>query len=83
MDEINSSSSSSIGKEDNANYALGETSSLKKANIKHSDIQVSRLNFTGKPFAPDSVFVNSIGKSLGDEDDGAEFENVQELNLHH
>lgn len=38
------------------------------------------MNFTGKPFAPDSIFINNIGKNLGDEDDGGgEFDHVSEI----
>ena len=37
---------------------------------------VGKLNFTGKPFAPDSIFVNNMGKNLGDEDDGGDLENM-------
>lgn len=33
MDEVNSSSSSSIGKEDNVNMALNASSKMKKSNI--------------------------------------------------
>lgn len=32
---------------------------------------VGKLNFTGKPFAPDSIFINNMGKNNGDEDDTA------------
>lgn len=38
---------------------------------------VGKLNFTGKPFAPDSIFINNLGKSLEDLDDMAsDLENV-------
>eukprot|EP00347_Sterkiella_histriomuscorum_P014470 403360748 len=69
MDEVNSSSSSSIGREDNVNMALNASSKMKK---------IGKLNFTGKPFAPDSVFINNLGKNLGDEDDGGavDIENI-------
>ena len=81
MDEVNSSSSSSIGKEENANQAFNDTNKLKKSIFINawSSIVVGKLNFTGKPFAPDSIFINNIGKNLGDEDEGEEFDHISDL----
>jgi hypothetical protein len=42
---------------------------------------VGKLNFTGKHFAPDSIFINNIGKNLGDDDDGRELDNLLEPTL--
>ena len=76
MDEVNSSSSGSIGKEKNAHLAVQTSEHIQKAKIWNKDIIVAKLNFTGKPFAPDSIFLSNIGKNLGDDDEGGEFENV-------
>ncbi|CDW78427.1 tbc domain-containing protein [Stylonychia lemnae] len=62
MDEVNSSSSSSIGREDNANQAFNASSKLKES----------------KPFAPDNIFVNNAGKNLGDQDSGGDLENINQ-----
>ena len=43
-------------------------------------IIVGKLNFTGKPFAPDSIFINSIGKNQGDEDECNELDQISEIN---
>ena len=58
MDEVNSSSSSSIGREKQGLYDY---------------------NFTGKPFAPDNIFDMNRRKNLGEDDEGEEFEHVQEI----
>lgn len=76
MDEVNSSSSS-IGREDNVNMALNASSKLKKSNILNCSFYlVAKLNFMGKPFAPDNFFINNMGKNLGDEDDGGDADNM-------
>jgi hypothetical protein len=62
-DEINSSSSSSIGKEDFANLALSGSITgehkLKNQLKEHQSSKYERvskaINFSGKPFSPDDI----------------------------
>jgi len=49
---------------------------MKKGNQDEVKDVVGKLNFTGQPFSPDSIFVNNMGENSGDEDESGEFENL-------
>jgi len=41
-------------------------------------IKEGKLNFTGKPFAPDSIFINNLDKNINDDEERMQ-ENTYEV----
>lgn len=63
--------------------AVQTSEHIQKAKIRNMNIAIDKLNFTGKPFAPDTIFMGQLGKnlSIGDEA-GKDFGQVNEVSSH-